>query len=250
MSFSIFQADAVEWLRAIDDGEIDLCITDPAYESLEKHRKIGTTTRLKHSKSSSNDWFKIFPNSRFVELFDEVHRVLKKNAHFYMFCDQETMFIAKPIGEWAGFRFRKAIIWDKVQIGMGYSYRARHEVILYFEKGKRRLNDLSIPDVLSCPRVRNGRPTEKPVELIEILVRQSSAEGEVVIDPFTGSGATGVAALRNKRQFLGCDLDAGAVEFANKRLSEIQVQKLIAHTGDPDDFQGDEDGPDPATYDY
>jgi site-specific DNA-methyltransferase (adenine-specific) len=221
VGFQLYQADAVEWLRAIDDGEIDLCITDPAYESLEKHRKVGTTTRLKHSKSSSNDWFKIFPNARFEELFTEVYRVLKNDTHFYMFCDQETMFIAKPIAESVGFKLRKALIWDKVTIGMGYSYRARHEIILYLEKGKRRLNDLSIPDVLSCPRVRGGRPTEKPVELIQTLVRQSSNKGEVTIDPFTGSGATGVAALLEGRRFLGCDLSEGSVEYANTRLAAV-----------------------------
>jgi site-specific DNA-methyltransferase (adenine-specific) len=213
------QADAVEWLRAFPDSSVALVVCDPAYESLERHRAKGTTTRLKHSKASSNDWFQIFPNSRFEELFTEIYRVLDKNAHFYMFCDQETMFLAKPIGEKVGFRFRKAIIWDKVQIGMGYSYRARHEVILYFEKGRRRLNDLSVPDVLECPRVRGGRPTEKPVELIETLVCQSSSEGEVVIDPFCGSGATGVAALKLGRRFMGCDLSASAVEYANKRLA-------------------------------
>jgi site-specific DNA-methyltransferase (adenine-specific) len=213
------QADAVEWLRAFPDSSVSLVVTDPAYESLEKHRAKGTTTRLKQSKASSNEWFKIFPNSRFEEFFTEVYRVLAKNAHFYMFCDQETMFIAKPIGEKVGFRFRKAIIWDKVQIGMGYSYRARHEIILYFEKGRRRLNNLSVPDVLTCLRVRGGRPTEKPVELIQTLVLQSSSEGEVVIDMFCGSGATGVAALKLGRRFMGCDLDAGAVEYTNNRLN-------------------------------
>ena len=66
-------------------------ITDPPYESLEKHRAIGTTTRLKHSKASSNDWFTVFPNARFGELFAEAFRVLKRNTHLYLFCDAETM---------------------------------------------------------------------------------------------------------------------------------------------------------------
>ncbi|MCV5901774.1 site-specific DNA-methyltransferase, partial [Escherichia coli] len=82
-------------------------------------------------------WFEIFPNARFEELLREVYRVLKKNAHFYLFCDQETMFVIKPIAEKVGFRFWKPIIWDKVSIGMGYHYRARYEYILFFEKGKR-----------------------------------------------------------------------------------------------------------------
>ncbi|MCZ8659771.1 site-specific DNA-methyltransferase, partial [Escherichia albertii] len=62
------QLDAVEWLKTLPSGSVDLFVTDPPYESLEKHRKIGTTTRLKVSKSSSNEWFAIFPNSRFGEL--------------------------------------------------------------------------------------------------------------------------------------------------------------------------------------
>ena len=78
--FELSNLDAVEWLRTLPSKSIDLVITDPAYESLEKHRAVGTTTRLKHSKSSSNDWFEIFPNARFGELFQEVFRVLKRNT--------------------------------------------------------------------------------------------------------------------------------------------------------------------------
>src|SRR5512139_1217586 len=96
-SFHLSRGDAVTWLRALPDASVDLIVTDPPYESLEKHRAIGTTTRLKHSKASSNDWFSIFPNDRFHELFVELYRVLKKNSHFYLYCDNETMFVAKPI---------------------------------------------------------------------------------------------------------------------------------------------------------
>ena len=92
--FELGNCDAVEWLDALPAASVDLVVTDPPYESLEKHRAIGTTTRLKHSKASSNDWFTVFPNRRFPELFRAVHRVLKRNAHFYLFCDQETMFVA------------------------------------------------------------------------------------------------------------------------------------------------------------
>ena len=170
--------DAVGWLRDQPAESVDLLITDPAYESLEKHRAVGTTTRLKHSKSSSNDWFTIFPNARFGELFAEVYRVLKRDTHFYLFCDAETMFVAKPEAEQAGFRFWKPLVWDKRTIGMGYHYRARYEFILFFEKGKRRLNDLGIADVISVPRIRGGYPAEKPPEVSEVLIGQSSQPGE------------------------------------------------------------------------
>ncbi|BDP35861.1 site-specific DNA-methyltransferase [Vibrio parahaemolyticus] len=215
---NLSQDDAVNWLSMLDSASVDLLITDPPYESLEKHRKIGTTTRLKVSKSSSNQWFEIFPNARFEELLREVYRVLKKNAHFYLFCDQETMFVIKPIAEKVGFRFWKPIIWDKVSIGMGYHYRARHEYILFFEKGKRKLNDLSIPDILTHKRVYRGYPTEKPVSLLEVLVAQSSREGELVVDPFFGSGSTLVAAKNLNRQCKGNDISSSAHEHIRQRM--------------------------------
>jgi len=219
--FELSTQDAVEWLRTQPSESIDLVITDPAYESLEKHRAIGTTTRLKHSKSSSNDWFQIFPNARFGELFRETFRVLRRNTHFYLLCDAETMFVAKPIAEEAGFRFWKPLVWDKCTIGMGYHYRARYEFILFFEKGKRRLNDLGIADVISVPRVRGGYPAEKPWEVADVLIGQSSIPGEVVADPFMGSGSVGVAALRRGCRFLGNDLNPEAVECARQRLVPV-----------------------------
>ncbi|MCX4241126.1 DNA-methyltransferase [Paraliomyxa miuraensis] len=218
--FSLAEDDAVAWLRRLGDASVDLVITDPPYESLEKHRAVGTTTRLKHSKASSNDWFRIFPNARFGELFEELYRVLRNDRHFYLFCDHETAFIAKPVGEAAGFRFWKPLIWDKVAIGMGYHYRARYEMILFFEKGKRKLDDLGIPDILQAKRILRGYPTEKPVELSEILVGQSTRPGELVLDPFMGSGSVGAAAVGAGRDFVGCDIAHEAVEVTRRRLLE------------------------------
>jgi site-specific DNA-methyltransferase (adenine-specific) len=205
-SFQLFQSDAVEWLRSLPSESVDLLLTDPPYESLEKHRAVGTTTRLKVSAASSNAWFQIFPNARFAELFGEVFRVLKQNSHFYLFCDPETAFIAKPIAESCGFRFWKPLVWDKCTIGMGYHYRARYEFVLFFEKGKRRLVDLGVADILQAPRIRGGYPAEKPVSVNETLIRQSSDENALVVDPFMGSGSAGVAALKLGRRFAGNDV--------------------------------------------
>jgi len=216
--YHLAPSDAVEWLRSLPEASVDLVITDPAYESLEKHRAIGTTTRLKRSKASSNHWFQIFPNARFPELFTEVFRVLKRDSHFYLFCDPETMFVAKPLAEAAGFRFWKPIVWDKQHIGMGYHYRSRYELILFFEKGRRRLNDLGVADVLPMPRVYRGYPAEKPTELSEVLIRQSTEPGGVVVDPFMGSGSVGVAAVRLGRDFRGTDICPEALAVTETRL--------------------------------
>jgi site-specific DNA-methyltransferase (adenine-specific) len=234
MRFLIEQEDAVTWLRLLPAGAVDLVVTDPPYESLEKHRAKGTTTRLKKSKASSNEWFDIFPNSRFDELFSELYRVLSKNSHFYLFCDAETMRVAVPKAEAAGFRFWKPLVWDKVAIGMGYHYRCRYEFVLFFEKGKRKLNDLSVPDILVEKRIRNGYPTEKPVPLIETLVNNSTTVEEVVCDPFCGSGSTGLAALQNGRHFLGADTSRDAMSLTMQRLGEVggQVDASLLERGE------------------
>lgn len=215
----LYRRDAVQWLTELPSESVDLAITDPAYESLEKHRARGTTTRLKNSLASSNPWFEIFPNERFPMLFHHLYRVLKPNAHLYLFCDQETMFHVKPIGERAGFKFWKPLVWDKQAIGMGYHYRARYEFVLFFEKGKRKLRDLGVPDILSARRVHGGYPTEKPVELSEVLIDQSSGPGEVVIDPFMGSASVGVAAARLGRHFMGSDVSEVSLKTARERLT-------------------------------
>jgi len=141
-TFQLAQSDAVAWLRALPSESIDLVITDPPYESLEKHRAIGTTTRLKHSKSSSNDWFSIFPNARFPELFAEVYRVLRRNTHFYLFCDPETMFVAKPKAEDAGFKFWKPLIWDKC-LGP--------DTLVWTTRGVRRIAEVEVGDRVAIP---------------------------------------------------------------------------------------------------
>jgi site-specific DNA-methyltransferase (adenine-specific) len=237
-AFDLAQQDAVRWLQRLPSQSVDLLITDPAYESLEKHRAVGTTTRLKHSKASSNDWFQVFPNARFAELFQQAFRVLKRDTHLYLFCDAETMFIAKPEAERAGFKFWKPLVWDKRTIGMGYHYRARYELILFFEKGKRRLNDLGLSDIIAVPRIRGGYPAEKPPEVSQVLVAQSSNSQDVVADPFMGSGSVGVAALRLGRRFVGNDINPEAVQLANQRLAELgsgQVQGGVTLVeGQPD----------------
>ncbi len=227
--FALRQMDAVEFLRQLPAESVDLLITDPAYESLEKHRKRGTTTRLRVSKASSNAWFEIFPNARFPELFSACWAALKPDTHFYMYCDDETAYVAKPLAEAAGFKYWKRVVWDKMRIGMGYHYRARCEYILFFEKGSRRLNDLGMPDVfdlkedpegyvLEGQRVSNGYPTEKPVAVSEKLILQSSQPGDIVCDPFMGSASVGVAALKNSREFWGSDLSGTTMAVAQERL--------------------------------
>lgn len=217
--FELYNEDCIDWLHMIEDESVDLVVTDPAYESLEKHRAVGTTTRL------TKDWFPIFRNERFVELLTELYRVLKKNTHCYIYCDQETMHMLHHLivvekNKLFPFKWWKFLIFDKVTIGMGYHYRAQHECIVFLEKGKRRLNNLGTADIISAPRVRGAYPTEKPVSVSKILIEQSSLPGELIIDPFLGSGSTGDAALSSGRLFAGCDIVQKALNTASVRLQQ------------------------------
>ena len=218
--YNLILGDCVEILATFPDESVDLIITDPAYESLEKYRAIGTTTRLKQSKGSSNTWFDIFPNRRYDELFQQLHRVLRQNSHLYVFCDIDTMFVIRPIGEKHGFKFWNPVVWDKECIGMGYHYRSQYELILFFEKGRLALKDLGMSNIFRVKRIRGGYPTEKPVDAISKLISQSSRPGDVILDPFSGSGATGVAAAQAGCSYIGIDTSEKAHEIAKARLED------------------------------
>lgn len=232
----LVNGDAFEWLAKIHDESVDLVITDPPYESLEKHRSRGTTTRLKKSKASSNEWFQTVPNEKLETLCNEAYRILKPKTHFYIFCDDETSDILKKQGTDAGFYCWKRLVWEK-GMGMGYHYRASYEFILFFEKGRsrwnpergkvfngtRQLNNRSHLDILKFKRVRgaDAYPTEKPEDLLDVLVTNSTQEDEVIVDPFMGSGVTGASSVKNGRVFWGCDLSEESMRRSVRRIKEL-----------------------------
>lgn len=212
--YAVVKCDAVELMSSMPNDCVDLYATDPAYESLEKHRAVGTTTRLTHSKMSSNDWFPIFKNERFPELLAQMYRTLRRNRHAYIMCDDETSDVIKPMATAAGFKVWSRLVWDKMTIGMGYHWRSQSEFILFLEKGKRRLNNLGWSNIIQQKRVRNkdAYPTEKPPELFERVLLNSTQPGELVMDPFCGSGACGKASIANGRKWVGVDVVDGAIQ--------------------------------------
>lgn len=238
------KCDAFDWLKKIRDSTVDLVITDFPYESLEKYRAMGTTTRLSKSKASSNEWFGVIPNSRLLELCSELYRVLKPKTHCYLFCDDETSDFLKVAAQQAGFHVWKRIVWNKMVRGMGYHYANSYEFILFLEKGKspaktgkifngtRQLNTLSCPDILDFKRIKGSSayPAEKPLELMELLVTNSSIEGELVIDPFQGSGVVGLASLKNGRYFWGCDIAPESLRRTDLLLNPYEDQETLIST--------------------
>lgn len=233
---------ALEGLRELDDNSVDLVLTDPAYNTLEKHREVGTTTRLTDSKQSSNKWFPTVDFDYLHEVFVECYRVLKRPSHLYVMCDEETADILKPDLKGIGFEQRKSLIWEKVgklekvscpncgahvteqhrpgTPGMSYPWRSCYEMILFFQKGQRRAaDDRSQRNVQRLPWIKSNSayPTEKPVDLLERIIRQSSLEGDLVVDPFAGSGSCGEAAFNLGRSFLGFDVEEKALRRFEER---------------------------------
>lgn len=133
------------------------------------------------------------------------------------------MFYIRPAAEAAGFKWWKFIVWNKVSLGLGYHYRATHEVICFIEKGKRQLNSNSIPDILTVKSLRgkNKYPTEKPVELSEILINNSTEVGDTILDLYSGSGSVLEAALKNGRNAIGVDTSQYAISVAQKRMDSL-----------------------------
>jgi site-specific DNA-methyltransferase (adenine-specific) len=214
-------ADAFQLLASLPPESVDLLVTDPPYESLQLHRARGTTTRL------TTNWFATVPDAKLPELLRLVYRVLRSDRHFYLFCDEVTADVIKQQQNIGGLRqpngarrascglnYWKEIVWAKttndgtrIRGGTGYHYRAANERVLFFEKGKRALSDLGVPDVLMAARSGVPGPAVKPGAVIRTLIAQSSAEGELVVDPFCGSGVVGMEARALTRRFLLGDID-------------------------------------------
>src|SRR5207244_10178817 len=140
-----------------------------------------------------------------------------------------------------GCTYWKEILWTnttldsaKIRCGTGYHYRAASERILFFEKGKRVLNDLGIPDVLMAPRAGVPGPAVKPAAILRTLIAQSTQPGELVVDPFCGSGVAGVEARKLERRFLLGDIDLAYLDPSLAELAPIGAVVARASEVPPD----------------
>lgn len=231
----LFQGDCMELLGDIPDGSVDLVLTDPPF---------GVT---------SNAWDRV-PDLK--ALWRELHRVAKQDAAFVLHCQQPftTDLIASNRREfkylWYWYKHMKTNFLNARRQPL----RCMEEIAVFYRRqchfdppvlktGAHKINksdksqsknwggfNCNIPPyerdsfcavtLLDFPKpvAVSGHPTEKPVDLEEYLVRTYTEPGQVVLDPFMGSGSTGVAAVRAGRQFIGMELSPEYFEMAKRRM--------------------------------
>jgi len=147
---------------------------------------------------------------------------MKKDSHVYIFTSWKVYEQVKPIIE-KYFEVKNCLIWNKNNWSMGDlngNYAEKYEMIIFATQGNRRLLGEKRPvNVLDFERTGNSNhPTEKPVNLIKELIKNSTVEGEVVLDYFAGSGSTLVAGLETGRNPIGIESNEEYINIIKGRL--------------------------------
>ena len=201
--WQIIHGDCLEVLKSLPSGSVDAVVTDPPY-GIARVWKGGFGrgwARAQSQATQRNAWDNKPPSQ---EVFEAV------------------LSLGVPTAIWGGNYFtlppsRGWLVWNKPERGFTLS-----EAELAWT------NRDMVMRVCDCRRSDPGRthPTQKPVKLMEwCLDKLRVPEGGTVLDPFMGSGTTGVACVQTGRKFIGIEIDAGYCEIARKRIEEAERKK-------------------------
>jgi DNA modification methylase len=147
-------------------------------------------------------------------------------GHAYIMANNRNVRAAIDAGEKAGFGFHNLLVWNKGTATPNRWYMKNCEFTVLFYKGKAKyINDCGSKQLLNCPNVLDSEhPTQKPIALMEHYIRNSTNPNETVLDPFMGSGTTGVACVKLGRKFIGIELDQKYFDIACKRIEDAYKQ--------------------------
>ena len=135
-----------------------------------------------------------------------------------------------PALESSGLRYRNMLVWDKGYAGLGVGFRPAYEVVLEFTNGSTEYQTRTGQNVLRSPRVHSSRKqhhAEKPIELLAEIIAVAVGIDGTVLDPFMGSGTTGVACVQTGRNFIGIEIDPTYYAIAERRIAEAQQQLTL-----------------------
>ena len=212
---TIIHGDSLTVLRQMEAESVDAIITDPPYGI---NYVSQTGARIKNDKSP------------FIWFLYDAFRVLKSGESgrgslvcFTRWDVQQTFIDAMKM---AGFQVKSEVIWDKVFHGMGdtkAAFAPSHENIIFAVKGKFGFPGHRPKDLITFQKVNSSHmvhPTEKPVGLLANLITSVTKPGDLILDPFAGSGSTLVAAKKTGRRFVGVELDDDFYQIAQQRIEE------------------------------
>ena len=191
------------------DESVDAIVTDPPY---------GINYISQTGAKIKND------QAPFIWFLYDAFRVLRSGSSIICFTrwDVEQTFIDAM--KLAGFRVKSEVIWDKVYYGMGdtkAAFSPSHENVVFAIKGKYSFPGKRPRDVITFSKLGSAQmihPTEKPVGLLTNLISAVTKPGDLILDPFAGSGSTLVAAKKTGRRFIGVELDDEYYEKAWQRI--------------------------------
>ena len=222
----IRQGDCLELMNGIPDNSVDLILTDPPYNIARKNnfRTMG------RSGIDFGEWDKGFDQFAWLQ---EIPRILKQNGSAVIFNDWKNIGEIAKHCESLGMNIKDMLRWEKsnpMPRNRDRRYITDFECAVWLtNKGARwefhRISEAYQRPVFKHPVVMGAskfHPTQKPVQLMEELILIHSNCGDVVLDPFMGSGSTGVACVNTGRRFIGIELDQGYFDISVKRISEAQ----------------------------
>ena len=195
---------------------MDLGVTDPPYGiNYKSDRRVVADKFERFSLDDNLGWIDDF--------VAEAYRLLKDNSAIYVFCSWHNVEVFK-LAIAKKFKVKNILIWNKNNHGTGDlkgSYAPKYEMCIFAHKGRSLNRGKRWADVLEFAKVPSKElkhPTEKPVAMLDLLIKNSSDEGDLVLDPFMGSGTTGLACQNTNRNFIGFELDETYFNIAKERL--------------------------------
>ena len=215
----LLHGDCIELLPKIPDTSIDVIITDPPYF-------LGMTHN--GQKGCFNDL--VICKPFYEKLFTEYKRVLKPDGCVYFFCDWRSYAFYYPIFDKI-FNIKNMLVWLKHGRPNQNYYGFGHELVIFAGKIKKPTISNVITDIKSfnfgADKTNGGKvhPTQKPVELIEKFILDSTNDSDIVLDTFAGSGTTGVACINTGRRFVGIELDDDYFEIAKGRIENALKER-------------------------
>ena len=225
----LINGGCMEYMRTLKDESIDLIVTDPPYPTTSRGHAGNSGGML---QKEINKKGKVFEHNNIdcTEYAPEFYRLLKDGSHCYVMTNHINLIKMLNVFTDCGFHFIKSLIWNKGNKIMGQYYMSQFEYILFFRKGYgKKINNCGTADILSVPNKKtkdtNGKnihDTEKPVELMKILIENSTQKGDIVLDPFVGVGATALACIESERDYIGIELDENYYNIANERVIQCK----------------------------